>query len=174
MKKQRGFTVVELLVSFSFVMIISVFLFQIVLLLKDIYFENGIKTEMYSKQSTVSQKINDDFFTKGISSVNKCGSNCLNFTFHDSSTAILKIDKVNNSFSYSDYTYKLVTGSYFGDIDINVSNLTVVNVTKNNAIMYIKIPVYHNDFENQDFGINVIYQHDSNTANIISSTFNEI
>ena len=51
----NGFTVVELIVSFSLTLVITVFLFQIVINLKNLYTNSVIKTELVNIQSLVSR-----------------------------------------------------------------------------------------------------------------------
>ena len=44
---QRGFTVVELVVSFALAMIVIVFLFQVLIQVKELYVSGVIKTERW-------------------------------------------------------------------------------------------------------------------------------
>ena len=55
---KKGFTVVELIVSFSLVMVIVIFLFQIIISLKNLSTNSGVKTELLNKQSLISNEIN--------------------------------------------------------------------------------------------------------------------
>ena len=74
---KKGFTVVELIVSFTLAMTISVFLFQIVINLKNLYTNSTIKTELINIQSLVSRQMNENF-KKGIISVDECGDQVIN------------------------------------------------------------------------------------------------
>lgn len=65
----KGFTVVELLASFVLTMIIVVFLFEIVLELKNVYINETVRTEVINKNAVVASSINNVFenqYFKGI------------------------------------------------------------------------------------------------------------
>ena len=89
---KKGFTVVELIVSFSLVMVIAIFLFQIVIGLKNLYTNSGLKTELLNKQSLISNEINKKLTTKGISTLSKCGSYCVEFLYSDGTSDKMTID----------------------------------------------------------------------------------
>ena len=55
----KGFTVVELLASFTLTMIIMVFLFEIVLQLKEVYITDALRTKIYDKNAIVATTLND-------------------------------------------------------------------------------------------------------------------
>ncbi len=54
---KKGFTVIELLASFALTMIIVIFLFEIVIELKDIYVETALKTDIQTKTAVISKNI---------------------------------------------------------------------------------------------------------------------
>ena len=74
----KAFTVVELLASFTLTMIIVVFLFEIVLELKDVYTSDAIKTKVLSQNAliatTLNQKLDDE--SKPISTISCINSQC--------------------------------------------------------------------------------------------------
>ncbi|MBR2832902.1 MAG: hypothetical protein IKE75_00415 [Bacilli bacterium] len=55
----KGFTVVELLTSFTLTMIIMIFLFEIVLQVKDIYINSTLKTKVLTQNAIVASTIHD-------------------------------------------------------------------------------------------------------------------
>ena len=55
----KGFTVVELLASFTLTMVIVVFLFEIVLELKTVYVDTSLKTTVLNKNSVVATTLHD-------------------------------------------------------------------------------------------------------------------
>lgn len=177
MKNNKGFTVVELLVTFSLTMIIVIFLMQIIIVLKDIYVSNDVKTKLLNKQSILSYKINQEFITKRLDSSTKCGSNCINFIFYDGTTTKLEIDKEKKTITFGDYKTELISGSEFGNIEVT-SNIAVVNNPSfNNAILNINIPIYNKLFRNKNYGVNVNLQYNTsytNVANIIFDNQNSL
>lgn len=177
--KNKGFTVVELIVSFALVMMVVIMLLQIVTIVKTLYVNAGIKTELLSKQAIMSRKINQKFNTKSIKTALRCGEGCLTFIYEDNTSSVLKIDKKNNKFTFTDneaevitYTTKLLSGSRFGDIDIRTETLVGVSDGKNNSMIYIHIPITHSLVEG-DFGINIVYQYDSRITSISDIVFDD-
>ena len=54
---KKGFTVVELIASFTLAIIIAVLMFQVVLVLKGIFTNSGLKTQLLNKQALISDNI---------------------------------------------------------------------------------------------------------------------
>lgn len=160
MRNNKGFTVVELIVTFGITMIIVVFLFQIILLLKETYTNNSVKTSLVIKQSIINQKIYDDFNTKEIVGFTSCGEECITFKFDDSSESVLSIDRTNGIFHYGDYTTKIDKGSEFGKITVTTETIPGVPNDKIDSIMLIKAPVTSKVIKG-DYGINIVYQYNS-------------
>lgn len=158
MKKNKGFTVVEMIVSFSVTMVIMVFMFELVILVKDLYVSYGIKTEMLTKQSILSEKINSDLLSKDLIITSQCGENCIDFYFSDNTKNRLKIDRDKGTFQYGDYTTKLISGSSFGNIKVSTQTLYNITAGKNDSILSISVPIYHKLLANQDFGVTIAYQ----------------
>ena len=57
MNNKKGFTVVELVATFALTMVIVVFLFQILIDVKDIFVETSIKTNLQEKLGIISKNI---------------------------------------------------------------------------------------------------------------------
>lgn len=165
MKKKNGFTVVELVVSFSLVMVIVIFLFQIIISLREMYVNNGIKSALLNKQAIMTQKIYDDFRSKTITSFTSCGDNCITFSFDDTSTTTLRIDKDQNLFEYGDYATKLVDGSSFGDFVVSTETVPDVSPAQYDSMIKIVIPVTNRLLEG-NFGVTAVYQYNSNFTTI--------
>ena len=176
---KKGFTVIELIVSFSLVMIVVVMLVQVVLLVKNLYVNAAIKTELLNKQAIMNRKISEQFTNKDVKAATRCGEGCLTFIYEDDSSSNLIIKKDENKFTFIDndsgtinYTTKLISGSSFGDI--NISNETINGVAdgKKNSFIKINIPVKHTLVEG-DFGINLVYQYDSRITAISDIVYDE-
>ena len=163
----KGFTTVELVVSFTLTTVIVLFLIEIVFLIKDLYVTTGIKMKLVTKQTTINQIINEDFVNKKVTLANNCGDNCFKFFFDDGSSKTLSYDKTGKTISYGGYTTSLIAGSEFGNITIS-TNIDVY--TKDyetlNGILNIQIPVYHSLIEKEDFGISVLYLFNSNSTSL--------
>ena len=170
---KKGFTVVELIVSFSLTMVIVVFLFQIVISLKNMYTANSLKTELLNKQAIISDKINSSFNKKTITNVTKCGSYCLNFIYSDNSSEMLKINYNENSFQFGSYKTLLPDNSYMSNPSIDIVYSGTFLEDSNNSILVINIPIYSDFLKNQNYGINVMYQYNSNDYDLYLPGFND-
>lgn len=155
MINKKGFTIVEMLVSFILSMIIIVIMFELILSLKNLYQTSGIKTELLNKQNLMTNKIYSDLIEKKVSIIGSCGFECIEFTFLDKTVKRIEIDSNNGIVSYDNYTIKLTNGSYFSKITINDVGTTTNGV--NNRIFSINIPIYNSMFKNDNFGINIVY-----------------
>ena len=174
MNNNKGFTVVETIVSFVLTSIIVLFLFELIILLKELYVSSGIKSQLLTKQTIMSEKINSDLNNKKIMIATRCGLSCIDFIFDDSSTRRLEIDRKNNTFLYGDYKTELIAGSQFGNVKVSTNSVVGVAEGKNNSIVTITIPIIHSLFEKKEFGINVIYQYDSRDTSITDLSFEDI
>ena len=58
---KKGFTIVELIVSFSLAATIGFFLLRITMVIKDLYTDSYVKTNIISKQNIITERMYDDF-----------------------------------------------------------------------------------------------------------------
>ena len=70
----KGFTVVELIAAFSITMVISVFLFELLIEVKDIFVETSLKTNIEEKMAIISKNINNLFIDEN-KSIDECSGN---------------------------------------------------------------------------------------------------
>ncbi|MDD2181574.1 MAG: hypothetical protein PHW32_04310, partial [Bacilli bacterium] len=167
----KGFTVVELVLSFSVTTIVIVLLFQLVVSLKDLYNSSGFKTELFIKQATITEQINKELNNKTIISVDDCGTDCIVFNFTDGSSSELSVNREQVILNYSGYSTKLVKDSYFGDAEVEFYR-NIENTTNNiDSFILINIPIYYDLYEDDNFGINIVYQYNSNEEYIIGEEF---
>src|SRR5574344_1115769 len=111
---KKGMTIVELIVSFALTAVIAFFLTEVVLFLRQAYVGNGIKTELISKQTLISTKINELFNSKRIREATDCGTNCVQITFDDSSIEQLYFNTSTNIVSIGGYVVKLPESAVIG------------------------------------------------------------
>lgn len=71
----KGFTVVELIASFALTMVITVFLFEVLIEVKDIFADTSVKTAIQQKFGIISKNIENTLSTVG-SSVSCSGATC--------------------------------------------------------------------------------------------------
>ena len=160
----KGFTLVELLVSFTLSMIIVIILFQLIINLKEVYMQIGLKTELLNKQNLMENKIYSDLLNRQVTQIDNCNTGllCINFTYDNGDVKTLQLNDTKNTLSYDGYIIKLNNNSYFRTIDV-LTKESLVNNDKYNRILDIKIPIYNDAYENTNFGINIVYLYNSNT-----------
>lgn len=157
--KKKGFTLVEFMVSMTLTMIILLFLLRIVIMLKDMYLNSGIKTELLVKQSIISSEINEKF-DKNVIAAYQYSDSLYWFFYNDGTNEKLEIDKTNRKLTFGKYTVSLMDGASFGNIDIKTQTVEGVAQNKNNSFMKIHIPIVHSLVKG-DYGITVVYQYDN-------------
>lgn len=170
----KGFTMVELIVSFTLTSIIVIFLFQIVINLKEMNEYCDVKTQLLTKQSTISNKLNDPLKNKKLSGISECDeipNYCLDFMFTDGSTTKLVVDTSSNTITIGNDKIKLVENSYFGEIGLDINLISGIPEGKSDSILKLNIDIHHDYFEDQNFGLYIVYQYEYQSTNINSVIF---
>lgn len=166
MKNQKGFTLVELIASFTLALVIMFFLFQIVITVKELYVSSGLKTEMLIRQANLERQIGLDLKEKVLTKVATCGTDCYTLTFGDSTSKELKVDRSKNIVSYGAYQIAIQDGSKIGNFTITKNTVSGVSTGKNNTILLIDIPITNKVVTGRNFGVHMVYQYDSRTTTI--------
>src|SRR5574344_1496163 len=99
MNNQKGFTVVEMIVSFALTMVLVVFLLNIIILIKDAYISNGIKNVLMNQQAVITKQIYDDVGQKKVRIITSCGTNCYDLYFADGTNTEMSLDPTNHLFT---------------------------------------------------------------------------
>ena len=121
-KNNKGFTVVELLASFALTMVIVVFLFEILIELKDLYYEAGLKTEVIHKQSMLVDKMRRQLDTSELVGID-CGGDTCTFKFADINPVDLTIDADGNIIKYGDDVIKFPEEVRFEQYNMSTCSL---------------------------------------------------
>lgn len=114
--KSKGMTMVELIVSVGLISIVMVFVFNILVDMRQEETNGSFKSQDLINRSLIIRTIQKDFINKKLYTINECLLEqeddivCLNFVFRDNSTATLKIAK--NTVEYNGEKWTLQTGSY--------------------------------------------------------------
>ena len=159
----KGFTLIEVLVSLSLVTLISIFLFQIIFIIRDIYVEKSVKSELYIESSNISNMINKEILNKEASGitlkeVKKVNNSQLYFSYSDSTKIYIDIDRVNSIISYGNVDTKILANTTIGNIDLYHNYLD--NGLNENGIFVIKVPLTYKNYNN-DFSIRIIARYNS-------------
>ena len=170
--KKNAFTLVEVVLTLAVASVTLVTLFQIIFLVRNLYAGSGIKVKLLEKQLIINQKVNADFNFKKLLMLRKCSSTCLEFTFETGEIKKLSYDRNNKTFTYGDYSTKLVGQSVFGNIKMNTTTVYDTLLT-DNSILSIDIPVYNPEFEGEDFGFHLVYQYNPKKTSVDSVNIND-
>ncbi len=171
MKNQKGFTIIELLTSFTLATVVLVFLFNILVIVKENYLNTSIKSELVLQQSLLSDQLNYDAMEYTLVSATGSGGN-YTFTFrNDSGAQIQKTLKVtSNSISYSgsgnEFYYQLVEEA---SPTIQVKKVNKQTQGGNYSYLTIDISITSSLFENQDFGVKAVYLYNTAGSNVTLS-----
>lgn len=179
MNKNKGFSIVELIVSFTLTMAIVIILFEIIVSMKNLYVSSATKTELLNKQNLFTDYIYSDIYNYGLNSISVCGDDCIALTYDTGVTKNLRwsfysdenVSHVLQSLSYGDYKINLITGASFDTsliVSDEVNTLKGVKICSNPVDQYISInlPIHHKSFKNDDFGIRLLYVYDLGEVSI--------
>lgn len=177
-RNEKGFTLVEIIVTFCLISTISFLLFQIILSLKNLYTSSDYKTVLLIDQGNVTRRINDDFFDLTLQKIETCSDAkanaklCLQFTFLDYSSrdeagnpvelAPKKLEVLDSTHDierkivYDGYAMTLAKGSSFGDIKASISYIADDSM-RYNAFLTIDVPLT-NKLATGDFGLHFTAQ----------------
>lgn len=163
--KKSGFTLVEMITSFTLASIMVTLLFSVVLNIKNIYSTSAVKTEMLIEQANLSKKMNQVIKDNNITSYSICVDDdydiCYEFIHTSGTTYKLLINTIDNVITFDNYTYKLGNNSSIGNVEVSVETLAEISEEYNNSFLNIKIPIYNSNLEKEDLGINLVYPFNS-------------
>lgn len=159
---KKGFTVIELIASFSIAITIFIILFNVVLIIKDDYQEIKDKTNLLVNKNNLSYTINEQLQNNTLISLTTCDDYdiCYLFTYDDNTSDKLIYDEVNKVISFHNFTFEIDNTMTLGNINIEEYYDDVT--TNLDGYFIINIPITQNK---KDFSIKVMYQF--NTDNVV-------
>lgn len=173
LKDQRGLTIVELVSSFTITMVALVFLFNIVVILKESYILNSTKSNLIVEQSLISRTLNEDLYN-GATEINKatCPSGydwCYKVKLEDGTTKDLQISFSNDELKYGNNVLS-DESLQFNSINSDVCWYTNDDASESkNSMLLVKVYIESSLIENYEFGINVIHLYDPNEFDVDST-----
>ena len=156
MKNNKGFTIIEVAVSFVLVATISITLLQLIMSLKEVYLTGDVKTTLLNKQGILIKYIYDDLENKDLTSITSCGLSCLTFSYSDNTSKDLLVDPGNNTISYGDYTMQNDNSCYFEQLTMNIDESSPVSNTTDDSIFTLDIPITSKLLNDENFGIRIV------------------
>lgn len=122
----KGFTVVELIASFALTMVITVFLFEVLIEVKDIFADTSTKTAIQQKASIISKNIENILSSTG--STISCSGNACNIN-----GKTLRIDQAEKKV--------VINGQNFNMPDtVNIKSYSLNNTCNDiNCYLYVQM-----------------------------------
>ena len=138
--KKNSFTLVELLVSLVLITVISIALFNTVLVVQKKNQENIAYNNYTAFTIALNSTLKSDFVNKQITEYVSCGTNCYDITYSDG-VVRLSVNKANYTITYNNVIEELPTGyTLYDDIVITSVNVKSVN-SKLGKIITLTIPL---------------------------------
>ena len=152
-KKNKGFTTIELITSFTLASVIMLILFNIILILKDNLSKVNAKTNMLINKDNLSYNINKRFKEKELSSVTLCdeGDKCYEFTYSDDTSDKLIYSNTDKTITFNNYTFDIIDGITVEEPTIT-EHYDTMSSTKYNGYFIIHIPI---KIDNKDYSIKI-------------------
>ncbi len=167
--KEKGFTVVELVVSFALISIIVMGMLGIALTYRGKAQVSTDRLSMEKYRAAVTRKIQDDIVKSKVSNITRCGSNqkCITISFQNGDTKNLEIsdnDVKNRYIIYGGQRFEVE--EFFPGLatvkneDAFITLPTKIDleqrcVASDTCTYKIDIPIFHADLEG-DYGIHIV------------------
>ena len=158
----KGFTLIELITTFALSSIIVIILINTVMIIKENYVKIDTKSNLIIEQSNLSYLINSKFNKLDLISYEACFDTDFCYIFHFNGDENSKLVVGNDYITFDNYTYKMLEGSTIGESIFEINNVETLTNDVNNSFLIIDVPITHSLYNNQNFGINFIYQYNSN------------
>jgi len=140
MKNKRGFTLVELLVSFVLITAVSFALFRTVLSLQQKQQVNLAKNKYKAFTTVLNNTLQKDFLTDKVLSITDCGTNCYEIIYEKNGNIQLTLDRENNTVTYGS-TKQELPGDYKFYDDMNVRTYNNPNTNGLDSFVIISLPI---------------------------------
>ena len=156
-KNKKGFTLIELVISFSLSIIVVVYVFNLILLIKDLYITKGIKTQLLIKQTEIVSLIEDKLLEKEVVTISTVGEDVLIIQYNDMTTSFLTFNKEENYIEFDNKRFYFEKGIIIGDLTFTSDTLVEKQKDKSyNTILAFRLPITSN-YVDGDYGINIIH-----------------
>lgn len=147
----NGFTVVELLATFTFTMIVTTFLFEVVLELKNVYMDSNIETLVKNENALIATELNRQIYNKNIPS-SCAGKSC---TLTDGKTIKFDSDSNPNSVTIGVKQFEMSEDAIIEDLSIGTQCTTTAPNSSENCFLKVSYVVKSPDLKN-DIPFNLV------------------
>jgi len=139
MIKNKGFTLIELIVSFVLITVVSIALFKTVLNLQQDQKRNIAINNFKALTIALNYEIENDFLNDRITKVRDCGNNCYNITYKNRGLVKLSVNVDNNTITYGNTKQYLPEGYTLYDY-ISITRY-ISAIEGLNSYYLLKIPI---------------------------------
>lgn len=164
---KKGFTLIELITTFALTATIVILLMNVIVIIKNVYSSSNAKTILLINQANLSNALNSKINNNNLLSLNSCTDSSFCYEFKLINGETIKLIVTESKISFGNYVYKLDGSASITNPEIiTKTNIDVTDETLNNSFLIIKIPITSKKYSNDDFGINLIYQYNSNNITL--------
>ena len=159
---KKGFTVIEILASFSIALTILIVLFNVVIIMKDNLGKVNAMTNTLVEKDNLSYNINKRLKEKELASLTVCedGDKCYLFTYSDSTSDKLVYSATDKSITFNNYTFNITD-----DMKVDSPNITehydTMSSTAYNGYFILNIPI---TVDNKDYSIKLVKHFNTDSA----------
>lgn len=157
---KKAFTLVELIVSFVMISILSVVVFRTVVNVQRKQMRNIAYNSLVTFHSTINTVVQNDLTNKIIEEIEFCGRNCYKIKYLDEEIKELSIDSERRLIRYGGLLERLPESFHFYRDIVIQEDLFDAEVGNLNALVVIRIPLNSTILPN-DRDLIYVYQYDS-------------
>lgn len=185
MKREKGFTVSELVICFILISIIVMGMFAVAINYKNSALLANNKLELERYKANLTDKIQSDIIDLGVKYINYCDSvdmNCVNIVFNDSSSKKLELssstDVLDRYIKYGgekfsiEENFKGNDNPTLKDVSIILPNAGIslsIYLQNNSSLYSIDIPISHTALEG-DYGLHIVALGEGTDPGVYKST----
>lgn len=160
--KKNGFTLVELITTFSLTAVLVIVLINVIVVIKNIYSKSNIKTELYINQSNLSNALNSKINNNNLHSYEECHDDIFCYIFNFNTGESIKLTLNEKIIKFGDFVYKLDEKAKVENPSLDIEYIDLTEDDSGNNILVLKIPITSELYPNIDFGINLVYLYNIN------------
>ena len=151
--KNKGFTTVELITSFTLASVIMLILFNVILIMKDNLSKVKAVTSTLVEKDNLSYNINKRLKEKEISSITMCedGDRCFLFSYSDDTSDKLIYSSIDKTITFNNYTFN-ITDDMNVETPVITEHYDTMSSTTYNGYFILNIPI---TVDNKDYSIKV-------------------
>ena len=160
--KNKGFTTIEFITSFTLASVIMLILFNIVLIMKDNLSRVNAMTNTLVEKDNLSYNINKRLKESELTSLTTCneGDKCYLFTYSDSTSDKLVYNSTDKTIVFDNYTFN-ITDNMKIDTPTITEHYDVMSSTKYNGYFILNIPI---TVDNKDYSIKISKYFNTNSV----------